>query len=43
MADINLQAMSYIKVLEFTKRNKEGEMGSEDGTRSKGEKAVVNF
>ena len=35
--------MSYIKVEEFTKRKKEEEMRGEDGMRSKGEKAVVNF
>jgi len=43
MAAINLRATSYIKVVEFTRKNKEVERRSEEGTRSRGEKAVIEI
>lgn len=43
MAAINLRVSSYIKVEEFNRRKKEEERRGEEGTRSKGEKAVIGF
>jgi len=40
MADVNLRAVSYVKVEEFSRKKKEEERRGEDGSRSKAEKEV---
>jgi len=43
MAAINLRATSYIKVEKFNKRKKEEERRGEEGTKSRGKKAIFAF
>ena len=43
MTAINLKATSYIKVEEFSRNRKKEERRGEEGTRSRGEKVVIDL